>query len=352
MVYISRLFRPRQLRTWGIVIAVCLLTGVGSALAAIYSHIPLLFLGTGLSLIALGVLSYILLREACWCEMHTEGLTIKNPFGEVTSLCFAALDAISVHRYGKEDWYILWDGRPLTHRVYGRRHQNHPRVAVRVPKTVEMETLLSRIPIPQEKQRDRDLLREALTSPECTFLWRDIVYEVTHTDYGHLALWAENDEDTVLIGRFLNADDLIRRARLSNTPLSALLAPSETFAMSKTLREDVVKCLSAAALESFASFRGLAALRELAAKSGHQIVVRKYLLRPSPTISYEGGLAVDVFDGEGKPLLINDEPLSHDLPCVVADEVGHLDLYPWEENRDFAVFLAVVKQILLIKTSQ
>lgn len=349
MQYIGRLFRPRHPSKWCAGIAICLLVAIGSALAAIYAHMPLLYIGVGLALIALGLSSFILLNEMCWCEISERGISINNPFGEVTSVDFEALEAVSIRRYGKEEWYVLWDGRPLSYRLRGRRRQNHPRVAVRIPKTIESEAFFSRIPIPAEKQRDRDLLREALTNPECTFLWRDTVYEVTHLADGHLALWAEQDENTVMLGRFVDLEDLTRRALLHNTPVSVLVSPSETFAVSKTLREDVVKAM---VVEQYGRFVASTAYKQLCAfaeEAGYQLVVRKYLLRPAPTISYEGGIAVDVLDGEGNPLLINDEPLSFDLSCVVADELGHLDVYPWEESREFAIFLAVTKQILRIK---
>lgn len=352
MQYIGRLFRPRHPAKWGIVIALCLLIAVGSALTAIYAHMPLFYIGVGLALIALGLASFILLGEMCWCEMSESGIAIKNPFGEVTSLAFDALEAVSIRRYGQEDWYILWDGRPLSYRLRGRRWQNHPHVAVRIPKTVESEAFLSRIPIPAEKQKDRDLLREALVNAECTFLWRDTVYEVTRLSDGHLALWAEQDDNTVMVGRFVNLDDLTHRALLHNTPISVLLAESTTFAMSKTLREDVVKAMVTTQYEQFATSSTLKELRTLAEEAGHQVMVRKYLLRPAPTISYEGGIAVDVLDGEGKPLLINDEHLSYDLSCVVADELGHLDVYPWEDSREFAIFLAIAKQVLRIKANK
>ncbi len=348
--YIGRLVRPRHPRTWGVTIAVTLLAAAGCAVAALLTHLYLLLVGVGVSLMALGLISYLLLREMCWCELYPDCIIIQNPFGEVTSLSLSELEAVSIHRFGKEEWYILWDGRPLRYGLYGRGKQNNHRVAVRLPVGAELDAFLFRIPIPEEKQTDRDLLREALEHPEATFLWRDTVYELTACEDGHLTLWLEDEEDSTLLGRYQNMEDFIKRGTLHNTPVSALLAPSKTFRQSETLREDVVKASIRVAVDTFRMDPTLVSLTEIASVSGYRVRVEGYFFRPSPTISYEGGISIDVVDREGNPLLVNEEPLSYDIPCVVADEIGHLDLYPWQENEELSVAMAVMKQILLMRT--
>ena len=88
MQYIGRLFRPRHPAKWGIVIALCLLIAVGSALVAIYAHIPLFYIGVGLALIALG------LGALGLCRREIEGGGAAGPGGALLSGGFFFLEAL------------------------------------------------------------------------------------------------------------------------------------------------------------------------------------------------------------------------------------------------------------------
>ncbi len=112
------------------------------------------------------------------------------------------------------------------------------------------------------------------------------------------------------------------------------------------LRKSVVNNWLHSQRESFVHSELYRNLCDTASRCGIYVKESVSISRPSPTIAYEGGIAVSLFYEDGTPVLFHDAPLSIFGELVWGDATGHLSLTAWEHSGDFCQKLALIEALL------